>query len=96
MKTVLCLDPQHYRHAICAEGAIWLRRCLAIFYDMFLHWYFSVLDSRHAMHAEGYVALALCIPIIPGNGNDNDDNNDNDNKMTTITIITLITIKLPK
>ena len=37
------------------------------------------------MHAEGYVALALCIPIIPGNDNDNDDNNDNDNKMTTIT-----------
>ena len=61
---------------------------------MFLHWYFSVIDSRHAMHAEGYVALALCIPIIPGNDNDNDDNNDNDNKMTTISIITLITITI--
>lgn len=53
-----------------------------------------ILHSRHAMLAEGYVALALCIPIIPGNDNDNDDNNDNDNKMTTITIITLITITI--
>lgn len=31
---------------------------------MFLHCYYTEWDKRHAMHVEGYVALALCKPII--------------------------------